>query len=227
MSDIPTAKLVEDGKLGGDVPRRGGHGNAPTRPPYKRRLSNYMLDRTLQLRYVLLVTVLSALIAASLGYLIYHQRHAASLSIDRDLAALTSNDSSLADLRDQNAKDLAADDRLLVYKMVGGGIALIVILSGYLILMTHKVAGPLFKTSMYFDRMSEGKLGDVSALRSGDMLQDFFGNFKEMHEVVRKRFQSDLLTMESAVSALRNAGGSSATVEAMEKHITQRKKQLL
>lgn len=227
MSDIPAAKLVEGGKLGGDVPKRSGRGDSPTHPPYKRRLSNYMLDRTLQLRYVVLVTVLSALIAGSLGYLIYHQRHAASLSIDRDLAALTSSDSSLADLRDQNAKDLAADDRLLVYKMVGGGIALIVILSGYLILMTHKVAGPLFKTSMYFDRMSEGKLGDVNALRSGDMLQDFFGNFKDMHEVVRKRFQSDLLTMESAASALRKAGGSAATIDAFERHMTQRKKHLL
>ena len=32
---------------------------------------------------------------------------------------------------------------------------------------------------MYFDRMAEGRIGNVTALRRGDMLQDFFGNFRE------------------------------------------------
>lgn len=228
MSEIPAAKVIEDGKLAGDVPRKGGPGASPTsHPPYKRKLSNYILDRKLQLRYVVLVTMLSAVIAGSLGYLIYHQRHAASESIVGDLAELTSGDSSLQDLRDQNAESLAADDRWLVYKMAAGGIALIVILVGYLIVMTHRVAGPLFKTSRYFDRMARGKLGDVYALRSGDMLQDFFGNFKEMHEAVRKRFQSDVLTMESAAASLRKVLGDAATLDTVERHITQRKKHLL
>lgn len=218
---------MQDGKLTGDVPNRSASDVASPQPPYQRKLSNYILDRKLQLRYVLLVTIVSALIAGSLGYLIYHQRHRASESIGRDLAVLTSNDSSLADLRDQNAKDLAADDRRLVYKMAGGGIALMVILSAYLVLMTHKVAGPLFKTSMYFHRMAEGKLGDVSALRSGDMLQDFFGNFREMHEGIRERFQADVLTMEAAAAALRRRIGDAPALDAADRHVTQRKKQLL
>ena len=36
----------------------------------QRKLSNYLLDKKLQLRYVVLVTLLSAVIAGSLGYLI-------------------------------------------------------------------------------------------------------------------------------------------------------------
>jgi hypothetical protein len=227
LSDIPPAKVVQDGALSGDVPRRVVNHPASTHPPYTRKLSNLLLDRKLQLRYVLVVTVLSALIAGSLGYLIYHQRHSASESIGRDLAALTSDDSSLADLREQNARDLAADDRMLVYKMAGGGIALMLILTGYLVFMTHKVAGPLFKTATYFDRMARGKLGDVSALRSGDMLQDFFGNFREMHDGVRKRFQADLVTMEAALVALRARVKDPAAIDAAERHITQRKRYLL
>jgi len=151
-NDVPSATVVQGGKLGGDVPK----GNAaPARQPYKRKLGNFMLDKKLQLRYVLLVTVLSALISASLGYLIYHQRHSASESIERDLAALTHNDASLAEFQNQVADDMAADDRALVYKMVGVGLGLVIILSAYLVIMTHKVAGPLFKVSMYFDRMAE------------------------------------------------------------------------
>src|SRR5262249_16900427 len=93
------------------------------------------------------------------------------------------------------------------------------------------------RCSMYFDRMAEGRLGNVTALRRGDMLQDFFGNFREMHEGVRRRMQSDVITLESAAVALRakaTADSSNpasaelvAALEALDKHITHRKKQLL
>ncbi len=224
-SEVPSAKVIQDGKLGGDTPK------VPTtsaaRQPYKRKLGNFMLDKKLQLRYVLLVTALSALISGSLGYLIYHQRHAASASINSDLAALSQNDSSFSDVQNQVANDNAHDDQMLIYKMVGVGVGLVVILSAYLVIMTHKVAGPLFKVSMYFDRMAEGRVGTVYGLRRGDMLQDFFGNFKEMHEAVRTRMQSDVISMESATVALRAKLGGNAALDAMDKHLAQRKKNLL
>ena len=231
MSDgnIPSATVVQGGKLDGDVPKRGD--DTGKQPVYKRRLSNYMLDKRLQLRYILLVTILSGMISGSLGYLIYQQRHAASESIERDLAALTQDDQNLKDFQEQVAASMAAEDRALVYKMIGVGIGLVVILSLYLLIMTHKVAGPLYKISSYFDRMREGRLGSVSALRRGDMLQDFFGNFREMHEAVRTRMQSDVITMESAAVALRAKAGDSGSLaealDALDKHLVQRKKQLL
>jgi len=228
LSDVPSATVVQDGKLAGDVPKGDG---GPPRTPYKRKLSNFMLDKKLQLRYVLLVTILSGIIAGSLGYMIYQQRHAASASIESDLAALTKSDASLSEFQNQVAETMAAADRALVYKMVGVGIGLVLILSAYLVIMTHKVAGPLYKVSMYFDRMAEGRIGNVTPLRRGDMLQDFFGNFREMHEAVRTRLQSDVITMESAAVALRAKAGSSGALtdalDVLDKHVTARKKQLL
>ena len=227
MSDVPSATVVKDGKLGGDVPKGGAGGG---RPVYKRRLSNYLLDKRLQLRYVLLVTILSGVISGSLGYLIYQQRHAASESIERDLAALTEDDASLRGFQQQVAAGMAAEDRALVYKMVGVGIGLVVILSLYLLIMTHKVAGPLYKVSNYFDKMAAGKLGQVWGLRKGDMLQDFFQNFKEMHDATRGRFQVDLANMETATTALRaKAAGNEkllAALDAMDKHLAARKQAL-
>ena len=227
MSDVPSATVVKDGKLGGDVPKGGG--GAP-RPVYKRRLSNYLLDKRLQLRYVLLVTILSGVISGSLGYLIYQQRHAASESIERDLAALTQDDQSLKGFQEQVAAGMAAEDRALVYKMVGVGIGLVVILSLYLLIMTHKVAGPLYKVSGYFDKMAAGRVGQVWGLRKGDMLQDFFASFKEMHDAVRGRLQVDVANMETASTALRaKAAGNEkllAALDEMDKHIAQRKQAL-
>lgn len=222
MSDVPSAKVVQDGKLSGDAPKLAGGG----RPPYKRKLTNYLLDKRLQLRYVLFVTILSAIIAGALGYLIYHQSATASDSLARAM-----DDPLFAEVKQTAIAELHSEDRVLVYKMIGLGIGLIVILSAYLVIMTHKVAGPLYKVSLYFDKMADGKLGKVTALRKGDMLQDFYGNFREMHEAVRTRMQSDVISMEGAANHLRSKAANdpklAEALDALDNHVTLRKKQLL
>ena len=172
----------------------------PPRPRYKRRLSNYLLDKKLQLRYVLFVTLLTAIIAGALGYLIYVQRHSASSSIESDLTEQFSNE-----LQGISNK-LDAEDRMLIYKMIGVGVGLVIILSAYLTIMTHKVAGPLYKVSMYFDKMADGRLGRVTPLRQGDMLVDFYQSFSDMHTAVRTRAQADADKLGDLVTQLRSAG---------------------
>jgi hypothetical protein len=218
---------VKDGKLGGDAPKSSDK----TGPVAKRRISNYLLDKKLQLRYVLLVTILSGLIAGSLGFLIYQQSRTASESLETTIAALTQGDAAWADLQQQAFSHLESTDRALIYTMAGFGFGLIIILSAYLVIMTHKVAGPLYKITTYFDRMARGRLGQVTALRKGDMLQDFYANFRDMHVAVRERLQTDVITMESAATALRTKAGDNAklaeALDSLDKHVTVRKKQLL
>jgi nitrogen fixation/metabolism regulation signal transduction histidine kinase len=199
---------------------------AAPRARYKRKLSNYLLDKKLQLRYVLLVTILSGAIAGALGYMIYDQRRTASASIEKDLQALTQADASHQDFQDQVASGLEDDDQKLVYEMIGVGIGLVIILSAYLVIMTHKVAGPLYKVSMYFDRMAEGRLGNVTPLRRGDMLQDFYENFHTMHDSVRARAQADVEAMAACVEGLRGRAPLAAELSALEAHLAHRKKQL-
>jgi methyl-accepting chemotaxis protein len=201
------------------------------RSKHQRKLSNYLLDKNLQLRYILLVTLLSAVISGALGYMIYDQSRLASESIERDLQVLTVGDTS----RQEFTSILAGKDQALVYEMVGLGLGLVVILSAYLVIMTHKVAGPLFKVSTYFEQMAEGRLGVVTPLRRGDMLQDFFGEFKAMHESLRARGQADVAALERAMTALRDARGEADAagrgklddaMTALDQHLAGRKKQL-
>jgi methyl-accepting chemotaxis protein len=200
---------------------------------YKRKLSNYLLDKKLQLRYILVVTLLSGLIAGALGYMIYDQRHQSTQSIEQDLQDLVSDDEIKS-----ITGDYETEDRVLVYKMIAAGVGLVVILSLYLILMTHKVAGPLYKTSIYFDRMAQGRLSVVTPLRRGDMLQDFFEKFKDMHDVVRQRAIDDVDAMEKALAALRESRNQgdyrgdthnsfNEELDKLEQHLLQRKKQLV
>jgi hypothetical protein len=228
LSDVPAATVVKDGKLGGDVPK-GEVAHKPQR--HKRKLSNYLLDKKLQLRYILLVTMLSGVISGSLGYLIYQQRHSASSAIEGVLEGLSANDKTYDELREVVAADYRAEDRALMYKMVGVGVGLVVILSLYLLIMTHKVAGPLYKVSLYFDKMAQGRIGKVTALRDGDMLQDFYSTFREMHDALRIRAQADVISLEAAASTLRIKAGTdpklAEALDALDKHVTQRKKNLL
>ena len=192
--------MRDPAKPAAPAPNAGG-----PRPRYKRKLSNYLIDKKLQLRYVMLVTILSAIIAGSLGTLIYKLRHTASDKINSDLITLKEQfgDRQTEDLNDKISEQMASDDRNDVFTMIGVGIGLVVILSGYLLIMTHKVAGPLYKVSLYFEKMANGKLGKVTPLRSGDMLQDFYVSFKEMHDALRERAKADNAALAKAVETLK------------------------
>ncbi|MGE0550092.1 MAG: hypothetical protein AB7O24_29455 [Kofleriaceae bacterium] len=217
-----------------------GRSPAPAeRPKYKRKLSNYLLDKKLQLRYVLFVTILSGAIAGALGYLIFQQMRKASESIEQDLQVFAEGSGSTPadNLQLVVSNDLQSGDQQLIFMMVGIGLGLVMILSAYLVLMTHKVAGPLYKVSMYFDRMAVGKLGKVTPLRSGDMLTDFYANFQEMHDAVRSRAVADAELMERVASDLHAAQTQGdyrgdarnklvEALEALDRHVADRKTKL-
>ncbi len=201
---------------------------------HQRRIANYLIDKRLQLRYVLIVLGVSLIISSVLGYLIYQQEHRATADLVAGLADLTaevSGDASLAEYQRETAADIAGRDRTLVLQMVAIGLGFVVILGGYLVLMTHKVAGPLHKVGNYMHDMAAGKLGAITPLRKGDMLQDFYAQFREAHGAVRERLQADAVAMarfHQACSASSDQLGAEAKAEldALGRHAEQRQASL-
>ncbi|WP_428264889.1 hypothetical protein [Haliangium sp.] len=194
---LPTATVTTpDGRTAG-----GGR-------PHRRRLSNYLLDKRLQLRYVGFVTVLSALLSGTLGYLIWQQEHLASSAIMQSVDTLCEglDGEACADLKAELDQNLSSHDTNLVLLMSGVGVGLIAVLFLLMVIMTHKVAGPLYKISTYFGHMSEGRLGAVYPLRKGDMLLEFYDKFKDMHEAVRGRFRADNELYERFLRTCDDAG---------------------
>lgn len=179
---LPTATLAGDG------------GRRPSGPrPYRRRLSNYLLNKRLQLRYVGFVTILSAVLCGTLGYLIWQQGNQASSQILASVDTLCDglDPSSCAELKAELDQNLSRHDTNLVLIMAGVGLGLVVVLFLFMVVMTHKIAGPLYKITTYFDKMARGQLGPVYPLRKGDMLIEFYEKFQNMHEAVRKQLQDD------------------------------------
>jgi len=204
---------------------------------YKRHFSNYLLDKSLQLRYIGFVTILSLIISGSLGYLIYrHENHASQRLLEqieslkkppRNDKEIQYTEDSVGPIRKSAIEGNKRRDRKLVLTMLGVGVGLIVVLSLYLLIMTHKVAGPLYKVTMYFDKMRAQRLGDTWPLRKGDMLKDFYDDFKHTHDAIRERHQADNEAIGKFLEACEAAGVSREgelghRLDELETHHTER-----
>jgi hypothetical protein len=89
----------------------------------------------------------------------------------------------------------------ILYVLIGVGLLLCVGLAFYGIKMTHKVAGPLYKVTLYFNKMKDGRFDTVYNLRKGDQLVDFYDHFKHAHGGVRGMQQADIERLEALIAA--------------------------
>jgi hypothetical protein len=110
--------------------------------------------------------------------------------------------------------DLNQGRREILYVMVGVGLMLVIFLAFYGIKMTHRVAGPLFKVSLYLGKMRDGRLDKVYNLRKGDQLIDFYEHFKAAHAGVVTWERDDLERLRAVLSAADAANLADATPEA-------------
>lgn len=166
----------------------------------KRQLRNILLDR-LQLRYTAIIVLVSAVLTSGLGYWVIDKTHEVSEPVKVTLLEKVDDPVTLSEIK----ASFEAGDRSIVLALVGFGILLCVLLTGYGIVITHKVAGPLYKISTYFASIRDGRLGPVYNLRKGDQLQEFFEHFKDMHTALRKRTEEEVALLGRVITALENA----------------------
>ncbi len=162
---------------------------SPAPVKHRRHLRNYIIDKRLQLRYIGGVSLLSAAISTLLGWIIWSQRSHASRTIIRSLEAV---DWLEADQKAQIVQHLTGSDLSVLLRMGLVCAGLIVVLSLFLVVMTHKVAGPLHMIGNEFDKLAAGKLPLVHDLRRGDELQSLHKKFRDMCNAVRRRAEEDV-----------------------------------
>lgn len=102
-------------------------------------------------------------------------------------------------------QELLDGQRFILFVLIGVGLLLLLGLTAFGIKMTHKVAGPLFKVSLYFDKMRDEKYDTVWNLRKGDQLVDFYEHFKGGHAGVKKMQAEDLERLKAIIAAAKEA----------------------
>jgi hypothetical protein len=121
---------------------------------------------------------------------------------------------------------LEAGRMRIFWVLMATGLLLVVGLAMYGIKMTHKVAGPLFKVSLYLAKMRDGRLDKVWNLRKGDQLVDFYEHFKGAHAGVVQLEKDDIAKLKDTIAAAEAAGIDDEGIEVLRKTLARKEKSI-
>lgn len=93
------------------------------------------------------------------------------------------------------------------------GVLMVFGLTFFGIKTTHKVAGPLYKMTLYFDKMHKGTYDQVYSLRRGDQLVEFYEQFKAAHAGLRTMQERDIEVLRGVLEAAESADLGSRSPE--------------
>jgi hypothetical protein len=175
----------------------------------------YLVDRGFQLKYALLMAAAGLVVAAVFGVWL-HQAHVqatALLSPDPETRALVER-----------------SDRLLL----GAFVVIALLLSAALgllgVVITHRVAGPVFVMGHYLNVLAQGRFPRMRTLRRSDELKLFFQSFLDAIEQLKLREAKHAAVLEDAVRRMREAAPASPelgpAIEALARAAQERRASL-
>ncbi len=194
-----------------------GTGSNPT-PKYRRKLRNYLIDWGLQLRYTAFIIVIAVILTSVLGYQIFKAVQDTSKIIW--MTGLV-DPASAGELHQQ----FSANDRVVLFGIIGFGVLLVISTAAAGIWITHKVAGPLYNIEGICARVRDNKLAPSlrQQLRKGDELKEFYATFREMYESLRSRADRDVTVLNDVIARLEQVGvASGPAAESLERLRTLR-----
>jgi methyl-accepting chemotaxis protein len=102
----------------------------------------------------------------------------------------------------QQAVELAARQKAMLWTLCGGLTLLVVLIGGAGIIVTHRVAGPIFKMRSNLRAVAEGHLRVPTPLRKGDELVEFFEAYRTMVISLRERQEGEVKKLVKAITTL-------------------------
>jgi nitrogen fixation/metabolism regulation signal transduction histidine kinase len=152
-------------------------------------------------------------------------RRSVQLAGGEDPALTQIMDDSLAEVDAQSAKnladvksrqdDIARDRRNLQLILGASGIALVLLLSGMGIVITHRIVGPVHKMKRLLRRVSTGRLAIEERLRRGDELEDLFDTFLQMTYSLRAIQAARLKTLDATLKRAEATGAALDVIDGL------------
>lgn len=135
--------------------------------------------------------------------------------MDESLAEVDAqSERNLADVRSKQA-DIARDRRNLQLLLLGAGAALLALLLGMGIVITHRIVGPVHKMKRLLRRVGTGRLVIEDRLRRGDELEDLFDTFLQMTYSLRAMRSAHLATLDATLRRAEETGASQEVLDGM------------
>ncbi len=207
----------------------------------QRRIRNYLLDRSFQLKYAAILSGIALALSVGLGVLVWRTssqvitqgqatvergkevlvqsrrvNEVVAMNIAKEYAddpvlAKTFAESAANDERklqaeqerlERDANSLAEHQRTLLFSLVLALGVLVVSIGLAGIVVTHKIAGPVYKMKRLLREVGDGRLVMRERLRKGDELQHFFEAFEGMVGDLRARRSAEISRIDAIVEKL-------------------------
>jgi hypothetical protein len=189
-----------------------------TRPTYTRR--TFLVDRHFQLKYTAILMVVGASLTVLFGAMMY-QAH-----VDA---------TQMMGLPDKfGAMVVSRYDQRQLWIVAVVAVVMSFALALFGILVTHRVAGPLYIMGRYIRTLGEGSFPQMRPLRHNDELKDFFRGFQESVDQMRSREAADVAALDAALAQLEgycartpDAGGALGATLVSLKSLRDRKQAAL
>ncbi|MCX7957878.1 MAG: methyl-accepting chemotaxis protein [Deltaproteobacteria bacterium] len=166
------------------------------RKPFRRK--QFLINRAFQIKYTVIIAVIGIIIAVLWGTLFYK----ASKENSQQMLLLVQMDPNLSSMTDIIKDKLAAEDSKIMLYLIAFVIAIFLSLVIWGILITHRIAGPIFIISRYVDSISEGKIPETRPLRKKDELKEFFDKFSKMLDALKGRENDDIVVINDVLKTL-------------------------
>jgi nitrogen fixation/metabolism regulation signal transduction histidine kinase len=102
----------------------------------------------------------------------------------------------------QRSSEIAHQQSAMLWTLTSALSLLVVLIALAGIVVTHKVAGPIYKMKRQIREVGKGKLHIPAPLRKGDDLVEFFEAFETMVRSLRQRQQVEIERLERALGTL-------------------------
>ena len=110
----------------------------------------------------------------------------------------------------------ARPDATLLALMAAITVLMAIALALFGLLVTHRVAGPVYVMSHYVHVLSRGRYPIMRPLRRGDELKDFFDSFQRAIEALREREIEEAELIDQAVARFEALAQTPETQESLE-----------
>jgi methyl-accepting chemotaxis protein len=174
-------------------------------PQAKRRIRNYLLVPSFQLKYTAMVVGVTVVVASVLGIQAYNYSTGQT-----QMLTINKMEAKGSAIDDRFVKDLQRyseeADRKVALGIAAGVLLLAIALGITGIMVTHRLVGPAYRLKVLLRDVRNGHLKVEGRLRKHDELQDIFEAFQEMIISLRAAQEREIALLEAAIDRAKAAG---------------------
>jgi len=159
--------------------------------PKERSIKNYLLNRPFQLKYAAMVVGLSSILSVGLGFFVLSQMNENTRMLRLQ-----------AEFDPVIAAELASSDANTTLGLVLGLLAFNFLLFLGSIVVTHRMAGPVFVLGRCVRMVAQGRLPIVRKLRKHDEFRELHAAVVGMVEQLSKETSEDIERLQAALAEL-------------------------